>query len=388
MDIAVSHQSGSPLRDRGFVALLIASTGVFFGFSLLVSVVPLWVVTHGAGEFAAGAVTGVFMAATVVVQFLMPRLVHRFGYRAMAIAGAILLGAPAPLLLLATAWQPVLAISLVRGAGFGIVTVCGSALIAELLRPDAHGRGSGLYGLAVGVPLLVGLPTSTWVAQHVGFAAVFAAGAFLPLLAVWPLLTLPAVGRGATTEDSPVRSAASAVLRPWLPMLSGSIAFGALTTFLPLLFAESPAAASVGLLLMSGTALVARWMTGVVGDRSATRGTWLLGGLALTSVGLAGIALGAALAGGAAVTVGLVCVAIYGTGFGAVQNEALVVMFRRVSAARASVAWNVAFDAGQGLGAVAVGAIAATTNYAVAFGCLGLLSLLLLPATFGARATQ
>ncbi|MGH3431496.1 MAG: MFS transporter, partial [Thermocrispum sp.] len=57
----------------------------------------------------------------------------------------------------------------------------------------------------------------------------------------------------------------------------------------------------------------------------------------------------------------------------------LVSMFARTTAARASVAWNVAYDAGQGLGAVAVGALVAVSGYPVAFGCLGVLALALLP---------
>lgn len=370
----------SPLRERGFLAMLVGSVGLFFGFSLLVSVVPLWVVRQGAGEFAAGGSTGVFMAATVLAQLRMTWLVRRFGYRVMSVVGAVLLGAPAPFLLLASSWEPVLALSLVRGLGFGIVTVCGSALIAELLPAGSHGRGAGLYGLAVGIPLLIGLPTSTWLAGNVGFPLVFGLGAGLPLLAIGPLLLLPKIDM-RTREDKPTRASTTrAVWRPWLPMLAGSIAFGAMVTFLPLMFAESPTVASLALLLMSASALGARWLAGVLGDRSASQGRWLLWGLVVTALGLVGVSLGEWLTGAVALGVGFV--AVYGAGFGAVQNASLVVMFRRVSAERASVAWNVAFDAGQGAGALAVGALATVTNYPVAFGCLGVLALLLLPAAW------
>lgn len=251
-------RSDSPARNRPFMALLVASVGLFFGFSLLVSVVPLWVVDRGAGELAAGASTGVFMAATVLAQLLMAGLVRRFGYRAMSIAGALLLGPSAALLPIATAWQAVLVISFVRGLGFGIVTVCGSALIAELLPRGALGRGSGLYGLSVGVPLLVGLPASTWVAQNVSFPLLFFAGAALPALAIVPLLAVPGSRGEEVPDERAVRESTSVVWRPWLVMLSGSIAFGAMVTFLPLVFVESPVAGSAALLLMSAGALGTR----------------------------------------------------------------------------------------------------------------------------------
>lgn len=378
-------EPGSPLRDRAFVYLLIASAGIFFGFSLLVSVVPLWVVEHGSGEFAAGAATGIFMASTVAAQFVMPGLVRRFGYRPMAILGAALLGVPTPLLLVSTSWEPILAISFVRGLGFGIVTVCGSALIAELLPRHMLGRGSGLYGLAVGVPLLIGLPTSAWIAQNVGFALVFLAGTALPVLAIVPLALLPAVAGGGRAGQGGAVAAALAVWRPWLVMLAGSIAFGSLVTFLPLAFPESPTAGSMALLLMSASALGGRWLAGMFSDRAASVGRLLIVGLACAGVGLLGLAFGAGGTTTVALVMGLGCVALYGAGFGVIQNDALVVMFARVSAARASVAWNIAFDSGQGAGAMVVGAVVAASSFTVAFGILAGLALVLVPLAWFPR---
>lgn len=383
---SLSHSDAvSPLRNGPFVALLLASVGLFAGFSLLVSVVPLWVVRNGGGEFAAGASTGVFMATTVLAQLLMTGLVRRFGYRAMSIVGALLIGVPVPLLALSTTWQPILAISGVRGLGFGIVTVCGSALIAELLPAGSLGRGSGLYGLAVGVPLLVCLPASTAIAEYAGFTPVFAAGFALPLLAIVPMVVLPRGHQDEHAEGQRAAAAAASVWRPWLPMLAGSIAFGAMVTFLPLVFADIPALGSAALLLMSATALSGRWLAGMWGDRAATAGRLLLAGLAAVAAGLLGFAGGTGIATTTAMVVAVACVAVYGAGFGVVQNDSLVLMFARVSPAHASVAWNVAFDAGQGAGAVAVGAVAATTSYPVAFGALGLLALVVLPVSAAAK---
>lgn len=384
--MSLSHpDAASPLRNGRFLALLLASTGLFAGFSLLVSVVPLWVVRNGSGEFAAGASTGVFMATTVLAQLLMTGLVRRFGYRTMSVVGALLIGVPVPLLALSTTWQPILAISGVRGLGFGIVTVCGSALIAELLPAGSLGRGSGLYGLAVGIPLLVCLPASTAIAEYAGFTPVFAAGFALPLLAIAPMVVLPRGHTDERTNDQPATVAAVSVWRPWLPMLAGSIAFGAMVTFLPLVFADIPALGSAALLLMSATALIGRWLAGLWGDRAATAGRMLLAGLAAVAAGLLGFAGGTGVATTTAMVVAVACVAVYGAGFGVVQNDSLVLMFARVSPAHASVAWNVAFDAGQGAGAVAVGAVAATTSYPVAFGALGVLALAVLPVSAAAK---
>ncbi|MFF5988586.1 MFS transporter [Prauserella flavalba] len=369
----------SPLRHRNFRLTLLASTAAFSGYALLLPVVPLWAVRQEAGTFAAGASTGVFMASTVLTQFATSAFVRRHGYRAAMLLGALFLGAPTPLLIAsAGAWE-ILGISLLRGIGFGLLTVCGSALIAELLPTGSLARGSGLYGLAAGVPQLAGLPVGTWVAEHWGFPHVFVLATALPLCALVPILLLPRLlPRHEPGTGSGPRALVRATWKPWLPMLAVSTGFGALATFLPIVV-SSPASA-VALFVTPAVAMLSRWAAGHLGHRLAGPGRMLPGGLAVSAAGLAGFAL---LADHPVPAV--VAVAVFGLGFGVVQNDALVAMFARARAGSASVAWNVAFDAGQGLGAVAVGAIVSWTSFGSAFGLLAAAAAALLPVALLAR---
>ncbi|WP_024877223.1 MFS transporter [Saccharomonospora piscinae] len=373
----------SPLRHRSFVLMLLASAGTFSGFSLLLPVVPLWAVRQGAGAFTAGAATGIFMASTVLAQVGVPAFVRRYGYRAGLVLGAALIGLPSALLAVFPSPGAILALSFVRGLGFGLNTVCGSALIAELLPKGALGRGSGLYGLAVGVPQLIGLPAGTAIAENWGFGPVFVLATVLPVLAIVPLLGLPRTHQ-RTAEPGEglggIAEVVSATWRPWLPMLAVSTGYGALATFLPIVL--SPTVAAVALLVAPAAAMLARWIAGHFGDRIAGPGRMLLPALAAGAIGLLVFAFLAERDGLDVVVV--VAVALFGAGFGVVQNDALVVMFARTPAAQASVAWNVAFDAGQGLGAVAVGAVISATTAGAAFGMLGVAALALLPVAWKA----
>jgi hypothetical protein len=59
--------------------------------------------------------------------------------------------------------------------------------------------------------------------------------------------------------------------------------------------------------------------------------------------------------------------------YGGLQNLTLAQAFIAAgepARATVSIAWNLSFDAGTGLGAFATGAIAAATSYPVAFGVL------------------
>ena len=165
---ALSQLTRTPGILAAFALVLLA----FGGFSLLLPVVPLAVVRGGGSEFVAGATTGVFMTVTVVFQLLTPRITGVIGYRWVLGIGSSLLGLPSGLLALFDSPFAVLSVSGVRGAGFGMMTVAGSALVAELAPPGMLGRATSLIGLAIGISEAHLLPTGLWTLDAFGLATV------------------------------------------------------------------------------------------------------------------------------------------------------------------------------------------------------------------------
>lgn len=369
---------------RGFLLLLISTLGSFTGFAALLPVVPLWVVSGGAGEFEAGATTGVFMSATVATQFCVPALVRRVGYRPSLLLGTALLGLPAAVFPFTTEIVPVLAASTLRGIGFGMLTVCGSALVALLARPDRLGRAAAVYGVVVGLPTLLAVPAATWLVERIGFLPVFAVATGLPLLAAVPVAFLPAL-TGVPPTPGGLRSRLGAVRAPWALMVCAASGAGAALTFLPL--ATGGAAAAIALFALSASTVAGRWLAGRIGDRLGRPGRQLPVATVTTALGMAGIAVGI---GADAAWSQLLGATLLGAGFGVVQNDSMVLMFARLGrdgTAFASTAWNVGYDAGTGLGAVLLGAVVSAASYPVGFGVIAAVTVLLLPAALGcARA--
>src|SRR5699024_6417205 len=168
----------------------------------------------------------------------------------------------------------------------------------------------------------------------------------------------------------------------WLVMISGSTGFGSLVTFLPIVFGDTPAPASAALFTATGAILLSRWAAGSLGDRLAGAGRLLPLGVVLCVLGMAGLTVATAMH---SVALAVVVTAVFGLGFGTVQNDALVVMFARTTAGPASVAWNMAFDGGTGIGAVLVGAMVAGTGYATAFATLAGMVAVLFPLALQSR---
>jgi predicted MFS family arabinose efflux permease len=330
----------------------------FTGFAATLASLPWWAVRGGASPSAAGLVTTVMLGVTVLVQFLVPAVERRLGVGRTLAIGLVALGAPSPLYLASSDLAPMLAVSAVRGSGFAVLTVIGAALTAVLVPPARHGEAVGLYGLAIAAPNLLVTPGAVAVAQNVGFWPVVVL-ATCPVLAAPLALTIGSGGHQPRVEHEKAsgRSAARAAVLPSVVLLTVTLAGGGVTTYLPI---ERPDGylATLALLVFGLTAALGRWRVGRLADRTGTR-LLLPGTLVL---GVAGMAMLAAGLWRDADLLLLVGTAVFGTAYGAVQNLTLVVAFARAGGrggSAVSAVWNAAFDTGTGVGAVAVGALAA-----------------------------
>ncbi|WP_127792704.1 MFS transporter [Agromyces sp. LHK192] len=381
-------------RAPGMPPLIATVALAFAGYSVLLPVAPLWAVSGGADAAGAGFVTGVFMLATVLAQGFVPAALRRFGWGPVLVVGLVLLGAPALGYLLSAELGPVLAWSAVRGMGFAVITVAGSAAVAELVEPARRGRAIGAFGLAIAGPQVIVLPLGPWLVEQFGAPVVLACGA-VPVLGIAPALVLAARIRARPPhppaehlEHGHVFARFRGLVPPVVLLLGATLAGGAIITFLPQML-DDALLVTVGLVLLTATAALTRWLVGGLADRlGPSRLTWPLVIVAVVGLTIVAAAVAPGLltqgVAGAAVPVGAVLI---GIAYGGLQNLTLVQSFSAVAprdAVVASAAWNVGFDAGTGLGAVVTGAIAAATGFgwALAAAAAAAITLCTLPFAF------
>ncbi|SOC56191.1 MFS transporter [Ornithinimicrobium cerasi] len=379
----------------GMTALAVVAFTGFSGYAALLPVAPLWAVRGGADSAGAGLVNFVLLGTTVATQFFVPALIRRLGWGHALALGMVLLGAPALLHVVSDALAPTLALSAVRGVGFGILTVAASAAAVLVVSAGRRGAAVGAYSLALSVPNVVLMPSGAWVAQAWGFGPVF-------VLSALPLLGIPAcyvlgrhlperATRGPGHVDVPDAPAGAstyrALVRPTLVLLAITLAGGALITFAPQLVATGWLAAA-GLFSLGLLSAVTRWRVGALADRvGAARLVW-----PFVLVAVAGLAWVAWLVrtevGGDRVVPWVLACALVGVAYGALQNLTMLRAFeaagpRRVGAA--SAVWNAGFDAGTAVGAVLVGTVAVGAGFGVGMAITAVLCLLTLPLALGRR---
>jgi MFS family permease len=367
------------------LALTLVTVTGFGGFAALFSVVPLWAAHGGQGAAGTGLVTGVLLMATIATQPFVPALTRRCGQGVALCLALVLLGGPSVAFGLSDQLPAVLALSAARGIGFGILTVSGSTVVAELVPASRRGEAIGIYGLAIALPNLVLLPGCVAIAEKVGYWWVFGLGAV-------PLLGLPAalrLGRvmadvgsrrpGSATEPGVIhRDVLTRTAPPALVLLAVTLAGGALMTFLPQV-AGSTRLSVVALLALGLCAALSRWLVGRIADRlGPQRMTPPL--LVVTAAGLTLSAV--SLSGQVRPWLLILGMVVVGIGYGALQNLTLMTVFSRVRPLEygaASAVWNVGFDAGTGLGAMVVGLIATASTFTIGFLVMAALALAALP---------
>jgi len=324
------------------------------------------------------------MFATVATELVTPRLVARFGYQLVFAAGLFLLGAPALALPASASMLAIVVVCLVRGVGFAIAVVVGGSLVASFVPAERRGEGLGLYGVIVQIPAIIGLPLGVWLSGHAGFPTVFVLAAAAALAG---LLAMPGLPRRTAVHVETIGILAGlrspALLRPALAFSATAMAAGVVVTFLPLAVTHNAGnVAALALLAQAVAATFTRWWAGHHGDRHGSA-KLLVPALLVAAAGLSALVM---LGSSIAVVLGMV---VFGAGFGVAQNASLVLMFERVPESgydAASAIWNLAYDAGLGVGGAGFGVLAAQTGYSAAFAWTAALMLIALVPALRDRA--
>lgn len=175
---------------------------------------------HVISAYALGVVVGVpilaFFAARLPRRGLLVALMAAYGVFNLVSAAASSYG-----LLFAARFLD----GLPHGAYFGVA----SLVAASLAPPNRRGRAVASVMLGLSVANVAGVPTATWVGQHLGWRAAFVLAAGLALLTVVLILAfVPSVAgdRNATGR----REAREFFTRKqvWLTMTAGAVGFGGL----------------------------------------------------------------------------------------------------------------------------------------------------------------
>ncbi len=317
------------LTSDATARVLVGVACTFLCAPALMAVVPAVAQSTTGRPADGGLVTAITSASTVGAELLMPSLLGRISGGRVFAAALLLLGLGAlGHLAVEPSLSAILALSVVRGAGFGACTVTGSVLVAELAQAHARGRAIGNLGLVVGISSMISPPVGLVILGRFGADWVWVFAGAVALIGV-PVVV--GVANDARPAPGPPLYAAfqqPGLMVPVLGLALLTATYGGLVSFAPQIMEPSGWGSAATFFLAYGAArATTRWSGGHAADRFGHRGVLVLG---LLGACLGLLILPITLEPLAVVMAGV----LYGGGSGMAQSAIFVGMLERASSTR------------------------------------------------------
>lgn len=197
----------------------------------------------GFGAFAVGLVAGAQFTAALLSRFWSGRYADRRGAKRATVAGLLLAVAAGLLYLASLAAAPTTSVAVlmlgraVLGAGESCVVTGALSWALALAGARNAGKAMSWVGLAMYVALAVGAPLGTALYAASGFSGIALATTLVPLVGLAWIARLRAVAPHAGSRPA-LTTVVGAVWGPGVGLALSSLGFGAITTFVVLLFAQ------------------------------------------------------------------------------------------------------------------------------------------------------
>lgn len=165
-------------RDRlitpGYCLILAANFLLYFGFYLLMPVLPFYLTeTFGVSESAVGGMLSCYVIASLLIRPFSGFLLDRFARKplyllsflifTMIFGGYVITGTALMFIVLRT----------VHGLAFGTVTVSGNTIVIDISPSSRRGEAIGYYGLANNTAMSLGPMAGLFMHSHYSFNMIF-----------------------------------------------------------------------------------------------------------------------------------------------------------------------------------------------------------------------
>ncbi|MCR2821670.1 MFS transporter [Lederbergia panacisoli] len=350
------------LWTKSFILMILGTLFLFIGFYMLYPTLPIYIKQIGGNESQVGLAMGTFMLSAVLIRPIIGGLLDRFGRRPFIVCGLLFFSLFMYLYEWTSAVLLLLGLRVLHGMTWGVTTTAMTTAITDMIPSNRRGEGFGWSGMAMTLAMAIGPMFGLWISDNLSFQSLFFISAALSVVALtmtfgakMPFQPKKAAGRMEMFGKSVMPVAASVFFL--------FIAYGGITTFIPLFAHSLHVNSGLFFLVYSATLFLIRPFAGKLSDLKGESFV-IVPSLFVTIIALITLSLSTGLLGILASAV------LYGIGFGSAQPALQAAMLRFVQPERMGVAnatFSTAIDLGIGLGAIILGWVSQFWNYRLLF---------------------
>lgn len=350
------------LWTKSFILMTVGMFFLFTAFYMMLPTLPLFIKQMGGNEAQVGLAAGAFMLTAVIFRPIVGGLLDRFGRRPFIVWGLLLF----TLAMYMYDWiggiVVLMGLRILHGTSWAVSTTAIITAITDMIPSARRGEGMGMFSMAMTVAMAIGPMFGIWVTENLSYHALFLFASLFSAAAL--LLTF-----GAKMPFRPQPGARRIELfdKSVLPIMASVfflyIAYGGITTFIPLFANSIKVNSGAFFLAYAATLALTRPIAGKLSDRHGETFV-IVPALVITISALIILSSSTGLFGV------LVSAVLYGIGFGSVQPALQAATIRlarpdRKGVANASIL--TATDLGIGLGAIMLGWVSQYMSYQALF---------------------
>jgi MFS family permease len=350
------------LWTRSFIFMIIGMFFLFTAFYMLYPTLPLYLKEKGGNESQIGLAMGVFMLSSVFFRPLIGGLLDRVGRRPFIVLGLLIFAFAMYMYNWIDGIVLFMLLRIVHGMTWAVSTTSISTAITDLIPTSRRGEGMGWSGMAMTLAMAIGPMFGLWVTQNHSYHSLFLLTVVLSALAL--CLTFGAkIKFKPQTEKRKITLLEKSVLPITASVFLLFIAYGGITSFVPLFADSIKVNSGTFFLVYAATLVLIRPLSGKLSDRYSESFV-ILPALVITISALVVLSFSTNL-------FGLIFSAIlYGIGFGSAQPALQAATIRLANPERiggANASFSTGADLGIGLGAMILGWVSQYTSYQVLF---------------------
>ena len=165
-------------RDRlvtpSYCCILLANFLLFFGFYLLMPVMPFYLTeVFGAGRATVGVALSCYVIAALSIRPFSGYLLDTFARKPLYLLAYFVFTAIFAGYLVAGTLTLFMIFRVVHGFAFGAVTVSGNTVVIDIMPSSRRGEGIGYYGLANNIAMSVGPMVGLFMHESCSFETIF-----------------------------------------------------------------------------------------------------------------------------------------------------------------------------------------------------------------------